>query len=691
LGSVTDAVAVHSSARAEVLQRVWPPALAGALLAAAWLVPPLAIVVVWPLLFLAPGWLLMAWTRPRISATGRLGAAVVLSVAISAHLCYWISLLIGYRRETVFALAALLAVPPVIVLARHGLGPIATEAAAARRALMRSSAAFAFAGVTVGFVGLVLASGIWHVTDAGVSSGGTNWSDLGVHLSITQSVNAGNFPPQVPYFAGAPLIYHWFADFHAAIAASAAGLFAIPVFVASSALLAGALALLVHGLAVQLLPADRRWRAALLAAVLVIFAGGLGYVRFIADLGAGKGDPLTLIATTGYDNQWLTDWPYFRIPSVMGTGLLPHRATTFGLPILVGGLSLLIAGLPTRSARERGWRDRPVLIGLAGLLGALLAPFHFFFFPAFMLLGLVYVLLAGRLFDRAAPRNAAWFLLPYLLSLPFAVAPLLQASGSGALKWVPGWESAPLSDGLPAVAFFYLTNLGVPFALALVGLGVAYASARSLDRSRRLPAAAFLGIWVAALFALPNVMQFSVVAFDMNKYFQVMWVAVALLAAWLIRRWRIAAVTAVLLLSVPSPLLVGGWTALNRQQVLSHDDLQAASWVAANTPERSVFVTDGWLNSLTDPAGRLRLLTFTPYVSNLGFDPAARVQQVHDIYCAGDPARSAGLMRQLSAGYVLDAARPQDCTTPSDFAHSPLFAQVYANPSLRIFRLTDAH
>ena len=56
-----------------------------------------------------------------------------------------------------------------------------------------------------------------------VSAGGSNWSDLGVHLSIAQSLNAGNFPPQVPYFAGAPLVYHWFADFHAAIAARAAG------------------------------------------------------------------------------------------------------------------------------------------------------------------------------------------------------------------------------------------------------------------------------------------------------------------------------------------------------------------------------------------------------------------------------------------------------------------------------------
>ena len=37
----------------------------------------------------------------------------------------------------------------------------------------------------------------------------------------------------------------------------------------------------------------------------------------------------------------------------MGTGLLVHRATTLGLPILVGAVLLLVAGLPTRDERKR--------------------------------------------------------------------------------------------------------------------------------------------------------------------------------------------------------------------------------------------------------------------------------------------------------------------------------------------------
>jgi hypothetical protein len=694
-----------ASARAptvgSLLLRGRPAAAAGALglvaagLLAAWLVPWLAMLVVWPMLFVVPGWYLVALTRPRIGTTGRIGLSIVLSVAISAHLVYWVSLLLGgYTRETVFAAAALLAAPLVGIAWRSGPEGFRAQVRSTLRGMRRDAVPIALAALSAAFVGLVLDSSLWHPLRGGVTAGGSNWSDLGVHLSIAQSLNAGNFPPQVPYFAGAPLVYHWFADFHAAIAAKAAGLFAIPAFVGSSAILTGALALLVHGLARTLLRGRFARRAALLAMVLVVFGGGLGWIRLVGDVYNGVGDPAALVTANSYDNSWYDAagnrgpmWPLFRIPSVMGTGLLVHRATTLGLPILVGGMLLLVAGLPTRRARRAGWRDRPSLILLAGLLGALLAPFHFFFFPAFGLLALLYVLVGGRLLDRDAPRNAALLLGPYLLALPFVLAPLLNASGSGALKLAWGWESAPFADGPWAVAFFYLTNLGLPFVLGLAALFV-----------RGLRARVFLGAWALAMFLVPNVMQVSEVAFDMNKFFQAMWIAVALLAAWLIRRWPWPAIAAVLLLSIPSPLLVAGWTYLsatddsdqNRQEVLGGSALAAASWIAANTPERSVFATDGWLNSPTDPAGRLRLLTYTPYVANLGFDPQEREKQVREIYCAGDVSRSVAVMRQLGASYLLDGGRPGDCTTPTEFVEGPDLHKVYENAAMRIWQLVDA-
>ena len=661
-----------------VVEAIVAAVVVGGALVAAWLEPGLAVLVVWPLLFVLPGWAIVGWVRPRIAATGRLGLAIVLSVALSAHLVYWIALATGgYRRETIFVVVALLALPIPIGVLRGGSRSVLDQASAVWHAARRDWFAFALAAGCAAFVAAVLQSGLWQATPNGIAAGGSNWSDLGVHLSIAQSLNAGNFPPQVPYFAGEPLIYHWFADFHAAIVARAAGSFAIPSFVVSSAILTGALALVVHGVVRTLLRGRGARRAAVLAVVLVVFAGGLGWVRLIGDMANGFGDLPGLVVRNSYDNSWLTEWPYFRIPSVMGTGLLVHRATTAGLPMLVGAVLLLVAGLPSARARAAGWRDRPALIFLAGLLGALLAPFHFFFFPAFLALALGWVVMGGRLFERDAPRNAAMLLAPYLLAVPFVIAAVAQARGSGALKWVVGWESAPMADGPWAILFFYATNLGLPFVLALLALLLP-----------RVPHRGFLAAWLVILFLVPNVVQVSAIGFDMNKYFQAMWIAVAVLAAWLIRRWPAWAVTAVLLVSVPSPLLVSAWTASNREVVLGWSEVEAADWIGANTPERSVFVTNGWLNSPTDPAGRLRVLTFTPYIANLGYRPEARIGDVVTIYCGGDPVLSATLMRLYGATYVVDGTRPQPCPTPVDFGSSAEFELAYERGPL-IWRLRE--
>ena len=642
-------------------------AASGALVVA-WLVPPAASLLVWPLLLFLPGWSIISWLRPRIDAAGRIGLAVVGSVALSTHLVFWLSHLAGgYHRGVVFGAAALLAVP-VVVMAWRGRGP---GLVVVRRAWPE----LAVAGVSSAFVGAVLTMGLWRVNPDGISSGGSNWSDFGVHLSIAETLNAGaNFPPEVPYFAGEPLVYHWFADFHAAILAEAAGIFSVPAMIVQSSVLAGALALLAFSLGRRLVR-DRGRRVGILAALLVIFAGGLGYLRLVGDVANGLGDPLELVASNSYDNQWLTEWPYFRIPSVMGTGLLAHRATTAGLPVLVGAMLLLVAALPTAAQARAGWRDRPAILAAAGTMGALLAPFHFFFLPAFPLLALAWVLLGGRPFDRAAPRNALLLLTPYLLAVPFVIEPALQAAGSGSLRFVQWWPSAPREDGALAVLFFYLTNLGVPFALALAALV-----------SGRLSRGAFLAAWVIGLFVVPNVVVVSVVDFDMNKYFQAMWVGVAIAAAWLIRRWPLPAVVAVLALSVPSPLLVAAWTATSDYQVLSRADAVAADWVAAETPPDAVFVTDGWVNSLTDAAGRRRLTTFGPYIANLGFQPDERMSHVTTIYCGGDPALSADLMRRYGATYVVDGGRPQTCAAPVDFGASDAFELVYGAGPL-IWRL----
>ena len=638
-----------------------------ALCALTWAIQILGLVLVWPILFVIPGWVLVARVAPNLPAPGRVGLAIVSSVYLSAHLVNLAARLDGFGRPAVLASAATLAVATVVLSRVHHpwLAPPARPTIAGFRAAL---VGYRPAWVTAAAIGLTVAGILglngWRQTPEGFVSGGSNWSDLLVHVSIGSSILHGNFPPEVPYFAGVPLTYHWFADFHGAIAASAAGVDIIPVYFASSALFAAVLGLLVWTLALTL---THRRMVATVATLLVCFGGGMGWIRLVADLIAGGNNPITLVTQNSYDNSWADGWPWFRIASVLGTGLLPHRATTLGLPGLVAAALLAVNFIGRR----------PAGVLLAGVLAALLAPFHFYAFPATYLIVFLFVIFSGTWRSPTVLRDAVLFLAPAVLAIPFVATAVLQQSDRGAFRFVLGWSEARFGDGPLAVAFFYVTNLGLPFILA--GLAAVV--------GRRLPARGFMVAWVVMLFLIPNLVVVSAVEFDMNKYFQMMWVAVGILAAWIIRSWPRPAIAGVVLASALSPALVGLWYVWNPALVLTTQQVAAARWIEANTPDRSVFVTDAFINSPVDVAGRLRVSTFGPYAANLGYDPDPRGADIQAIYCNGSQ-EAASLMARYHATYVLSSGGALDCGhDPTDFSSSEEFETVYDANGMEIWHL----
>ena len=648
-------------------------AAAAAILAAsliAWLVPLTAVVLVWPILFFVPGWVVIRRVVPDLPLPGAVGAAIVTSVYVSAHLVNVVARVGGFGRGSIIVSAALLALGCLVVVAlRHRwLAPLQRPTWAGFIAALRADLPAWIIAASIGLIVLaVLGINGWSRTPDGWVSGGWNWSDLLVHVAIGSSISAGNFPPEVPYFAGVPLTYHWFADFHGAIASTVAGLDIIPVYFASSALFAAVLALVVWALAKRL-TGDRR--VATIATILVVAGGGLGWIRLIGDMLAGAGDSLALVSRLSYDNTWADGWPYFKIASIFGTGFLPHRATTLGLPGLVTAVLLVVQCLGRR----------PLGVLLAGVLAALLAPFQFFAFPATYLIVFLYVVTSGAWRARTVARDAVLFLAPIILATPFIASAVLLQSDVGAFRFVAGWGEARFGDGPAAVAFFYLTNLGIPFVLAIVAAFTA----------RALPNRWFLVAWMVALFVVPNVVVVSAVEFDMNKYFQIMWIAVAILAAWLIRRWPRPLIAAVLIVSALSPALIAVWHVRSDVVAVGLAQETAARWIAANTPERSVFVTDAFINSPVDLAGRLRISTFGPYVSNLGYDPAPREADTHAIYCDG-PEVAAERMAKYDATYVLSSGGvPCDGDPGTDFSSSLLFRTVYNADGVSVWRLAGS-
>ena len=130
---------------------------------------------------------------------------------------------------------------------------------------------------------------------------------------------------------------------------------------------------------------------------------------------------------------------------------------------------------------------RPAGVLLAGVLAALLAPFQFFAFPATYLIVLLYVVTTGAWRARTVVRDAALFLAPVVLA--GAVHPR-RGRSPGRRRGVQArrrLERGTLrATGRCGRLFFYLTNLGIPFVLAVV-------AALAARRSRLAPVPAAPG------------------------------------------------------------------------------------------------------------------------------------------------------------------------------------------------------
>ena len=322
---------------------------------------------------------------------------------------------------------------------------------------------------------------------------------------------------------------------------------------------------------------------------------------------------------------------------------------------------------------------RPAGVLLAGILAALLAPFQFFAFPATYLIVGLYVVTTGAWRQRTVLRDAVLFLAPVILAAPFIVGAIVQQSDIGSFKFVLGWATAPLDDGPAAVAFFYLTNLGIPFVLAVIAAFTA----------RGMPYRWFLAAWVLALFIVPNVVEVSAVDI---RHEQVLPDHVdrgrdpgRLAAPSLAAEGRSSLLVFV---SMFSTVLIADWHMRSRDVALSLPQEAAARWIAANTPERSVFITDAFINSPVDLAGRLRITTFGAVRLEPRLRPgAARGRhEGHLLRRARRRGRADGDVRRDVR--ALERRRSRATTPPAtDFASSDRFETVYDEDGVTIWRL----
>ncbi|MDX1931957.1 MAG: hypothetical protein SFU56_05070 [Capsulimonadales bacterium] len=489
-----------------------------------------------------------------------------------------------------------------------------------------------------------------YLSPQGIGTGAIdNFADLAYHIGFIQSfVQADNFPPMHPMYAGARLTYPFLADFHAA-ALIRAGIPMIPALFWQNVLLTLSLAVLLTDLTARL---TRSRVAGALAPWLLFLSGGLGFLLLAPEARETPGGPLQYLTDLPHDfTEWgnLLHW---------GNSLVYWFATMRGMTLAA---PLMIFLWRQQSAvPDDPSRIRHHLLS-TGLLTGILPLVHTHTFLCSLGIGL-YRPLFGAIppfapfVDRI--RRGCLFLLSAIL--PAIPQLWLLFSGSRTrtetfLGLSPGWM-APIAERDPLT--YWLLNTGLFLPLLLMVLIEAVPSRSPVPNALRRFYPPFLLFFIA-----PNIVRFAPWEWDSIKVLYVWFLASVPPVAWMLVRLSRArsfggkpvAAVAFLFLTFSGSLDVFR-TASGRPDMIIHstEEILFAEQMAAVLPERAIVVCAPVHNSPLMLTGRTAFMNYPGFLWTNGLPYADREAEVRAIY-EGHPSASAILEKHRLRYVVLGA------------------------------------
>ena len=512
--------------------------------------------------FLVPGLIFYRFFRLKFHEI--LVFVPVFSVLVSTQLVYYLSLVFGYSRETVLvsflALAALYGLANLRKTAPYSFKDFLKITRLNKTLLLIFFLIFVIALV-------VLYQSVWFENDLGIVITGSNWQDTPLHYEIIESITNGNFPPEMPNYAGNSMSYHYFVDFHTAILEKVYG------FLPKLLPFLNAVFILVFAFAVYSLARVNGKRAAIFATLIATFGWGLSYISLFSALTSGQFSP-----SQNYIYQY---GEFFGLPSILDN-LLQQRPLLIGLPVFAFVLALL-----------RDMEDKNKIL-LAGIVTGLLFPFHAVSFICAYAAYFVSLLLNSKYFKR----HHLYFLVSAVIALPF----LFSSSSSVSIVIAPLWALTFLKDN---PVLFYIANLGIPFLLSF-----AFITKIKDD---------LLKVVFIVLFLIPNLVSVTPNAWDMYKFFIFAWVPIAVLSGAALTRIRKSVALVLLLLSVLTTASVIVYNVGTSYQAASWEEYNVGMWVRDNTEERAVFLTYYSIHCPpTMIGGRLRVASYVNWAYGHG-------------------------------------------------------------------------
>ncbi len=522
---------------------------------------------------------------------------------------------------------------------------------------------------------LVLAPIYWRLLsvqafprgDGGIYSGSAG-NDLNFHAALISSFRYGqNFPPTYTLLPPERLLYPFLPDFHAAVL-MAGGLSLRSALTITALILGAVIAGLFYAFTLRI---ARSSRTAILATLLFLLNGGLGFIHFSRDWWQSDKSTVQFWNTLNLNYAKLSErgihWN-----NIVADILVPQRTSLFGLSI---GLMIFTSFAivwrrwhASEATDTHGNEPRSLtLMVIAGTLAGILPLFHT---HTYIAVGIVSVIL----FVLRPRREWIGFWAPaVLLAAPQVIGLATHARGPGMIRPFFGW----LGHDDPFFPMYLLRNFGLPLLLAIPAWWVA-------PREWRKFYLAFLIllIFTFAIAFSPNLLDNGKPIYYWHAFNSV------LVAMWLIKlateyKQRLLAVF-LAFLSIATALIVFRTETIVSARMFTDEELAVAAFVRDHTEPHALFLTAPSLKSpVLSLGGRPVLRSATAWLWSHGYEFRERENDVRRIYAGSVDA--AELLRHYHVDYIYlgEAERADVKANPAFFDAN--FPAIYHSQTITIY------
>jgi hypothetical protein len=572
---------------------------------------------------------------------------LALMAAIGFLLALWLGLsaaCIGLTAAVMLLPVLLLLKKPFRALAASAIRSAATAAShALRHPKSRTSACllvFFYSAMAI-LLGVVFGRAAYENSEGIFTGLRNNLGDLTLHLQVIFSFAQGhNFPPEDPTYAGVRFAYPFLVDFLTAMLVRV-GADVFSAMWLENMVLALALVGMIHYWTLLL---TRNCLAGLIAPVLVIFSGGLGWAWIFQEVHDSAG-LIPLLAHLPHDYTILDTGP-LRWGNSLTTLFVTQRSILLGMPLAICIFCLWwksIAGTPQDAGRESSsWRRMTA----AGLFAGLLPLTHAHTFLVVMGVGACLTVLFLRLWKDWL----RFFVLAAIVALP-QVLWLGRAGGvklESYLAWQPGWDHGDLNPVL-----FWLLNTGLFIPLLLLGL-----LWRRPNFRLPKPLLTFYAPFMLC-FIVPNLIRLAPSVWDNIKVLIYWYVASAPLVALVLALglkqksgWRWLSVTALAAMVLAGALdllrVVAGET---EYREFDREGIAIAKVISQQSSPRARVLHGPTYNTPVFLTGRRSLLGYPGWMWSRGLEYSQRQTEIERVYAGAPDAEE--LLRRYQVDYAL--------------------------------------